>query len=117
LYYNYVKLAKESGGIENRQKDLLSEAERLEIKAKATLVLAELLLDQNIHVQVKKYRLVLLHFTHDDHKAQKYLIGGIEQTIGLHKDALLPKVSAILKVILLQLSSVIVSSDVVVARF
>lgn len=97
MYYNYVKIAKENGGIETRYKDLLSEAERLEIKAKATLVLAELLFDQNIHAQVKKYRVLLLRFTHEDLKAQKYLISGIEQIICLHKDVLLPKVPAIFK--------------------
>lgn len=98
IYYNFVQRHKESGGIEHRQKELLSEAERLEIKAKATLVLAELLFDQNIYIQTKKYRLLLLHFTHDDPKAQKCLIGGIEQVVGLHKEILLPKVPAIFKV-------------------
>lgn len=48
--------------------------------------------------QVKKYRVLFLMFTHDDPKAQKYLIGGIEQTIGLHKDVLLPKVPGLFKV-------------------
>jgi hypothetical protein len=49
--------------------------------------------------QVKKYRILFLHFTHDDPKAQKYLLGGIEQVIALHKDTLLPKVPGIFKVI------------------
>lgn len=97
IYYNFVKRIQENGGLENSKKELLSEAERLEIKAKATLILAELLFNQNIHTQVKKYRLILLHFTHENRKAQKYLLGGIENTIGLHKEALLPKVPAILK--------------------
>jgi len=43
-----------------------------------------------------------LRFTHEDPKAQKYLLGGIEQVIALHKDALLPKVPGIFKVIILQ---------------
>lgn len=42
--------------------------------------------------------MLFLRFTHEDLKAQKYLIGGIEQIIALHKDSLLPKVPAILKV-------------------
>ncbi|XP_039293304.1 eukaryotic translation initiation factor 5 [Nilaparvata lugens] len=80
-------------------KELLVEAERLEIKSKAPLVLAELLFDEKIHIQIKKHRLLLLHFTHEDTKAQRYLIGGIEQVIGLHKESLLPKVPAILKLL------------------
>lgn len=51
--------------------------------------------------QVKKYRILFLRFTHEDPKAQKYLLGGIEQVIALHKDALLPKVPGIFKVILI----------------
>lgn len=42
---------KESGSLENHR-EIVAEAERLEIKTKATLVLAELLFDQNIHTQV-----------------------------------------------------------------
>lgn len=80
-------------------KELVAEAERLEIKSKAPLVLAELLFDDKIHIQIKRHRGLLLRFTHDDTKAQKYLIGGIEQVIGLHKDSLLPKVPAILKLL------------------
>lgn len=83
----------------NVAKELIAEAERLEIKSKAPLVLAELLFDDKIHIQIKKYRTLLLRFTHEDSKAQRYLIGGIEQVIALHKDVLLPKVSAILKLL------------------
>ncbi|RZF35576.1 hypothetical protein LSTR_LSTR005104 [Laodelphax striatellus] len=89
-------------------KELLAEAERLEIKSKAPLVLAELLFDEKIHIQIKKHRLLLLYFTHEDTKAQRYLIGGIEQVIGLHKDSLLPKVPAILKVIGLEISEKVI---------
>lgn len=48
--------------------------------------------------QVKKHRVLFLRFTHDDPKAQKYLIGGIEQVIALHKDSLMSKVPHIFKV-------------------
>lgn len=51
-------------------------------------------------LQLKKYRILFLRFTHEDPKAQKYLLGGIEQVIALHKDNLLPKVPGILKVII-----------------
>lgn len=42
---------KDNGTLENHR-EVVAEAERLEIKTKATLVLAELLFDQNIHTQV-----------------------------------------------------------------
>ncbi|EEB14222.1 eukaryotic translation initiation factor, putative [Pediculus humanus corporis] len=96
LFYNYIKKLKDVGLLENHR-EIVAEAERLEIKNKATLVLAELLFDQNIHTQAKKHRVLLLRFTHEDSKAQKCLIGGIEQTIALHKDVLLQKVPAIFK--------------------
>lgn len=79
------------------QKELVNEAERLEVKTKAPLILAELLFDQNILAQVKKHRLLLLRFTHEDKKAQKYLIGGIEQVVAMHKDTLMVKVPILLK--------------------
>ena len=97
IFYKLVKCRRDADQLDNH-KELLSEAERLEIKTKAPLVLAELLFDQSIGAQVKKYRLLLLRFTHGDPKAQKYLLRGIEQIIALHKDVLMPKVPGILKV-------------------
>ena len=47
---------------------------------------------------MKKYRTLLLRFTLDNKRAQKSLLGGMECVVQLHSDALLPKVSAILKV-------------------
>jgi len=95
IFYNKVQKARDSGSIIARE--LVAEAERLEVKSKATLVLAELLFDDKIHLQLKKHRVLFLRFCHEDQKAQRYLLGGIEQVIGLHKSSLLPKVSAILK--------------------
>lgn len=97
IFYKLVKCRRDAGQLDNH-KELVSEAERLEIKTKAPLVLAELLFDQGIAVQAKKHRVLLLRFTHNDIKAQKYLIRGIEQVIALHKDQLMPKVPGILKV-------------------
>ncbi|KAL7295728.1 hypothetical protein TKK_0011073 [Trichogramma kaykai] len=96
IFYKLVKCRRDAGQLDNH-KELVAEAERLEIKTKAPLVLAELLFDQHIAAQVKKYRILLLRFTHEDVKAQKYLIGGIEQIIALHKDTLMAKVPGILK--------------------
>lgn len=99
LLYELVKRKRDQDllGQANVQKELLSEAERLEIKTKAPLILAELLFDQNILAQAKKHRLLLLRFTHEDKKAQKYLIGGIEQVIAMHKELLMNKVPGLLK--------------------
>ncbi|GLH11729.1 Eukaryotic translation initiation factor 5 [Gryllus bimaculatus] len=58
LIYEMVKRKRDAGTIGSANKELLAEAERLE---------------------VKKHRVLFLRFTHEDHKAQKYLIGGIEQ--------------------------------------
>ncbi|XP_075233057.1 eukaryotic translation initiation factor 5 [Lycorma delicatula] len=101
IFYSAVKsrLDNPQGLSSPNAKELVAEAERLEIKSKAPLVLAELLFDEKIHIQIKKHRVLLLRFTHEDAKAQRYLIGGIEQVIGLHKDSLLPKVPAILKLL------------------
>lgn len=98
MFYKLVKYRRDTGQLDNNHKELLAEAERLDIKTKAPLILAELLFDQSIAAQAKKYRVLLLRFTHDDIKAQKYLIRGIEQVIALHKDALMPKVPGIFKV-------------------
>ncbi|XP_054263361.1 eukaryotic translation initiation factor 5 [Macrosteles quadrilineatus] len=101
LFYNSVKQRKDAGLLEQpaTAKELVAEAERLEIKAKAPLVLAELLFTDKILMEIKKNRVLLLRFTHDDMKAQKYLIGGVEQVIGLHKDVLLPKSPIIFKML------------------
>ncbi|XP_065211426.1 eukaryotic translation initiation factor 5-like [Planococcus citri] len=95
IFYAKVKADRDAGTL--NAKETVAEADRLEIKQKAPLILAELLFDEKIHVQVKKHRALLLYFTHDDEKAQKYLLGGIEQVINLHKETLLPKTSPILK--------------------
>jgi len=85
--------------LENVQvhKELAVEADRLDISQKAPLVLAELLFTQNIPNEIKKHRNLLLRFTHNCLKAQRYLIGGLEQIIFLHSAKLLDKVAAIFK--------------------
>lgn len=100
IFYKLVKCYQEADQLNTQDtiKKLLTEADRLEIKSKAPLILAELLFDQHIASQVKKYRPLLLIFVHEDLKAQKYLIRGIEQIIALHKDQLMAKVPGILKV-------------------
>lgn len=99
LFYNFVKNKISSkAGIAGADHEILTEAERLEVKDKAALVLVELLMTEKIVSQIKQHRKLLLRFCHNNQKAQKYLIGGVEQLVGnIHKDVLLPKVPHILK--------------------
>lgn len=79
------------------QKDIVAEANRLEVKDKAVLALCEELFDENILSQMKVHRLLLLRFTNENARAQKYLLRGIELTIKCFKKDLVPKVAHILK--------------------
>ncbi|XP_058827067.1 eukaryotic translation initiation factor 5 [Topomyia yanbarensis] len=99
IFYELVKKKRDSGELDNVQthKELATEASRLDIQAKSTLVLAELLFTANIVQEARKHRKLLLRFTHNDVKAQKYFIGGLEQIISLHADKLMDKVPGILK--------------------
>lgn len=123
IFYAQVKRKLEAGVLEKAddQKELLAEAERLEIKTKAPLVLMELLFDQNALQQAKKYRLLLLRFTLNDKKAQRYLIGGLEQVVALHKDQLMPRVPALLKLLydldVLQEASILEWADKVSKKY
>lgn len=99
IFYDFVKKRHDTKQLENVQvhKDISVEAERLDILHKAPLVLAEILFGTNIIVEVRKFRNLLLRFTHNSHKAQRYLMGGLEQIISLHADKLMEKVAGILK--------------------
>lgn len=57
------------------------------------IFLCELLHDDKVVPQIKKFKRLFLRFTHENQKAQKYLMGGIEKTIETKKEELLPKVS------------------------
>ena len=75
----------------------MAEAQRLEIKNKAPLVLCELLFNDKMfkEKQIKKNADLLRRFTGENLKGQKYLIGGIEKTIESYEATLLPKVHLI----------------------
>lgn len=77
IFYNYVKGHLSNGGLD--AKEVVGEAERLEVRDKAPLVLCELLFNESILGQVASQRPLLLRFTHGNHRAQRYLLGGIEQ--------------------------------------
>lgn len=99
LFYEFMKKRRDANQLENVQvhRELNVEAERLDISQKAPLVLAELLFSANIIQEVKKHRNLLLRFTHNNQKAQRYLMGGLEQIISLHAEKLLDKVAGIFK--------------------
>uniref|UniRef100_A0A182WDE1 Eukaryotic translation initiation factor 5 n=1 Tax=Anopheles minimus TaxID=112268 RepID=A0A182WDE1_9DIPT len=99
IFYELVKRKRDANELDNVQvhKELVTEASRLDIQSKATLVLVELLFTANITQEARKYRNLLLRFTHEDKKAQKYFMGGLEQMISLHADKLMDKVPGILK--------------------
>jgi len=98
LLFKFVQIRK--GLIEPKvAKEILAEAERLEIKNKAPVILCELLFNDKMfkEKQIKKYSNLLLRFTHENPKGQKYLIGGIEKTVETYEAVLLPKVANIFK--------------------
>uniref|UniRef100_A0A7E4V8Q7 W2 domain-containing protein n=1 Tax=Panagrellus redivivus TaxID=6233 RepID=A0A7E4V8Q7_PANRE len=84
LHAFFIK-AKKDGSIKNSTK-MLNEAQRLELKTKAPLLLADVLLDQNVLKQLKEYENLFLRFLEDDPKAQRNFLGGIEQLIQKHSD-------------------------------
>lgn len=77
LFYEFVKKRRDENQLDNVQvhRELVVEADRLDISHKVTLVLAELLFSANIIQEVKKHRNLLLRFTHNNQKAQRYLMG------------------------------------------
>lgn len=77
LFYEFVKKRRDENQLDNVQihRELCVEADRLDISQKAPLVLAELLFSVNIIQEVKKHRNLLLRFTHNNQKAQRYLMG------------------------------------------
>lgn len=100
IMYDYIKMCHAADECAKKGADILAEAERLDVKEKVPLLLVELLFDENILTQIKKYRNLFLRFTHDNKKSQKYLLGGLEQLIGnVHHDKLIPKVAHILKLL------------------
>lgn len=97
IFFRFVKKKKDDNALANCDKDIATEADRLDVKEKAPLILAEILLDQNMLKQLKQYKLHFLRLTHESPKAQKYLLGGFEQLVGLYQEMLMPKVPVILK--------------------
>merc|ERR1719188_2970553 len=99
LFHDFVKRLVDEGKDEvgKKDKEIFADAERLDIVNKAPIVLCELLFDDSMVAQIKKYKRVFMRFCHENTKAQKYFMGGFEKTVQIRKDKLLPKVPVILK--------------------
>lgn len=96
MFYNWLGKQKKAGPL--NASVVVAEADRLDIKDKAVLLLCRSLFDAEVLQQIKDNQALLLRFTADNQKAQKYLIGGMEQLIsGEHKAKLLPLTPIILK--------------------
>jgi len=102
IFYKFVVIKKNAGPINTGAgaKEVLAEADRLEVRDKAPIVLCELLFNAMMikERQIEKYANLLLRFTHENQKAQKYLIGGVEKTIKVHEATLMNKVPHIFKI-------------------
>ncbi|KAF7638506.1 W2 domain-containing protein [Meloidogyne graminicola] len=96
ILHLYFQQALNDGTIQDGKK-MLNEAERLELKNKASLLLANVLFTEDLVQQIKFYRNLLLRFCMNDAKAQRHLLGGIEQKVFSKKDVLLPKTAHIIK--------------------
>ncbi|KAL8599509.1 hypothetical protein ACOMHN_066908 [Nucella lapillus] len=98
IVYKLIKGKRDSGELGKSVKEVVGEAERLEVKEKVPLVLVELLLTDKVLAQVKEHRVLFLTFCQDSHKAQRYLLGGLEMLIGReYNAALMPRVPHVLK--------------------
>lgn len=56
LWSFHFQYRKDNGTIDGTDKEILAEAERLDVKAMGPLILSELLFDENIRDQIKKYK-------------------------------------------------------------
>ncbi|XP_064601567.1 eukaryotic translation initiation factor 5-like [Liolophura sinensis] len=98
MIYKYVEQKRDADTLAGADKEILAEAERLEVKDKCPLILVELLLSDKVLQDIKTHRILFLRFCHGNKKAQKYMLGGLEQLIGnVYKENLMPKVPHILK--------------------
>nr|XP_012303386.2 eukaryotic translation initiation factor 5 [Aotus nancymaae] len=97
ILFDFVKKKKEEGIIDSSAKEIVAEAERLDVKAMGPLVLTEVLFNEKIREQIKKYRRHFLRFCHNHKKAQQYLLHGLECVVAMHQAHLISKIPHILK--------------------
>lgn len=97
LLYTLVKTRLADGTIGKADKEIAAEAERLDIKNKAPLIVIEVLCNENMRDQIRSYKKHFLRLCHENKKAQKSLLGAVEKMIELHQSVLLPKTVHLLK--------------------
>jgi len=97
MLYAFVQKHIKEGTISSATKDICNEAQRLEIKSKAPLILIELLCDVNMREQLRTHRDLFVRICLETKKAQKAMLGGFEKMVELHQEKLLPKVAFIVK--------------------
>ncbi|KAK7103689.1 eukaryotic translation initiation factor 5-like [Littorina saxatilis] len=98
ILYTLIKSKRDNKELSKGMKDVVADAERLEVKEKVPLILVELLLTDKVLTQIKDHRVLFLSFCKENPKAQKYLLGGLEMLIGKEYSAsLMPRVPHILK--------------------
>lgn len=68
---------KENATIDGAVKEILAEAERLDVKAMGPLILSELLFNENIREQIKKYKRHFLHVSLSSASEQRVHAGGL----------------------------------------
>ncbi|PVD25900.1 hypothetical protein C0Q70_13564 [Pomacea canaliculata] len=99
IVYQLVKSKHQSGELKKCIKEVGIEAERLEVTDKLPLILVEVLLTDKVLTQVKEYSVIFRMFCEENHRAQKYLLGGLELLMGKEYAAtLMPRVPHILKI-------------------
>ncbi|CAG9788429.1 unnamed protein product, partial [Diatraea saccharalis] len=101
LFYSYLKQRSDAGALDNAKAhaDILHEAERLEVKSKAPLVMFEVLVRaQCIAADVRRHRALLLRATRGDARAQRAALHALAAMCE-HDARVLPKVPAILKLL------------------
>ncbi|EDO43054.1 predicted protein [Nematostella vectensis] len=98
MLYEFVKSKKELGKVDMTGKEIVAEAERLDVRDKAVLAISEIMFDAHMLKQIPKYRMIFLRFVNENHKAQKYLLGAFEMLVGKsYPKELMPKAAHILK--------------------
>jgi len=98
IFFKFVKNTINAGTDKLPDKEILAEAERLDIKDRAVVALAELIFNDDILTQITRHRVLFLRFLGNNQKAQKYFMGAFEQLVGAsYPKTLMPKVVHILK--------------------
>lgn len=100
IFFKFVKDRQDKGLLLDAecQKEIVKEAERLDIRDKSVLILSELVFSEKIMEEIKTNKILFLRFCHENRKAQKYLLGGFEKLVGdKYNEQLFPNAMRIMK--------------------